>query len=290
MCREVLEDGWKLVFKFPVFLHEHLAEGLMRKLSEGNKLAPRVLTLFQDGRTCRLKRLFARNVDLPETSLGRIMVQHNVSELDLCGSNMKLSELFYNCADNCLLSLQAVNFRNINDTDFSALCKLKALRKLDLSKTSLQNCDLHLISDCLVYLEHINISETNINDPFCFGHLKKRLKTLLAYDAPVAWNDPLEFAGFSSLLKLDISRNPDNNLGYDWPSDGEKVERLLQAWQSLPKLIYLDLSGTPRIMDKALQDFLSSHPRLTFLGLCKTGVTSFGDFFPANIEVGLGCV
>ena len=290
MCYEVLEDERKLVFKYPVFLHELLAEGLLRKLSQSNKLNSRVLTLFLDCRTCRLKRMCIRNADIPETSLRKLMVQHKASELDLCGSNLTFSELFMNCIDSCLLSLQRINVSSCsvrNNLDFSVLCTLKSLRKLDVSKTSIQNANLQLIAESLPRLEHINVSETDISDPLCFGNLKTLLKTLLAYDAPVAWNDPVEFAGFASLQKLDISRNPGNKSGYDWPSDGEKVEELLQAWGSLPSLTYLDVSGTPRIMDKPLQDFLSSHPMLSFLGLCKTGLTSYGDFLPKDIEVGV---
>ena len=276
----------KLTFISPIFLHEQLAESIMKTLSCNGKLTTRTASLFSNPNTCRIRKFDLRETEIAAEVVKHLLIQHNRAlKLDLHGTSLSPSLL------DELLNLVSPTLRELNVSctayllDFSTIHPLSRLTHLDISETGITDSELSLASKHLNCLEFINISHTEISETTSFGNLKSRLKTLLAFNAPVAWENPVEFREFSSLQMLDISRNPDNMSGYDWPSHAEKLEEMLGDQNTMPDLVYLDVSGTPRILDDPLQIFLNSHPKLQFLGLCKTGLTSHAKWLPNNIEV-----
>lgn len=292
LCREDNKNVEDLGFSFPrltfispIFLHEQLAENIMKTLSCRGKLTTRIATLFSDPNTCRIRKLDLRETEVAATVIKHLLIQHRVLKLDLHGATLSSSVL------NELLNLVSSTLRelNVSDTscllDFSSIHPLRCLTHLDVSNTNISDDEVFLASQHLNCLQCLNISHTAVSKTTSFVNLKSQLKTLLAFDAPVAWRNPVEFREFTSLQMLDISRNPDNMSGYDWPSDAEKLEEMLGDKDVMPNLTYLDVSGTPRILDCPLQTFLNSHPKLHFLGLCKTGLTSHAKWLPSNIKV-----
>lgn len=275
----------KLTFISPIFLHEQLAESIMKTLSCNGKLTTRTASLFSNPNTCRIRKFDLRKTEIAAEAIKHLLTQHSALKLDLHGTTLSPSIL------DELLNLVSPTLRELNVSctacllDFSTIHPLSRLTHLDISETGITDSELSLATKHLNCLELINISHTGISLTTSFGNLKSRLKTLLAFNAPVAWENPVEFREFSSLQMLDISRNPDYMNGYDWPSHAEKLEEMLGDQNTMPNLVYLDVSGTPRILDDPLQTFLNSHPKLQFLGLCKTGMTSHAKWLPNNIEV-----
>lgn len=276
----------KLVFNSPVFLHEQLAENIMKGLTSSGQLTRRTLSLFSDSMFCRIRKFDLRWTNsINYEVLKHLLAQHKVFKIDFQGTSMPGPLVFE------LLNLVSATLRELslscttNYLYFSTLHQLSCLTHLDISNTIIQDKEFKLACRHLKCLEYVNISNTKISGTISFGNLRGQLKTLLAYNTPVAWNNPVKFRDFNSLQMLDISRNPDNMNGYDWPSHSEKVQELLRDQQAMPDLVYLDVSGTPRIFDDSLQLFLNSHPKLQFLGLCKTGLTSHAKWLPSNIQV-----
>ena len=294
LCQEVLQgDDFafrRLAFKWPVFLYEHLAESILTRLASTGKLSSRILTLFLDRGTCRLRKICIANSDVLEMlPVLKVLLEHHlVSDLDLRGSKIQFSELCGSITSHLIFSLQRLNLSNVRKQKLnsSVLCQLKSLRHLDISRRGVNDKDLYNISECLPQIESLNISCTDVTDVNSLGNLKNSLKVLQVYNSPVAWKDRMRFAEFTSLLQLDISINPDKMRYYDLLGDAENVEALLETSGVLPNLIDLDISGTPGVMYSALQVFQDSHPQLRFLGLCKTGLTSHVDFLSKDMTVG----
>ena len=275
----------KLRFISPIFLHEQLAESIMKTLSCNRKLTTRTASLFSNPNTCRIRKFDLRETEIAVKVIIHLLTQHRVLKLDLHGTTLSPSVL------DKLLNLVSPSLKELNVSctayllDFSTIRPLSRLTHLDISETGITDHELLLASQHLNCLEFINISHTEISATTSFSNLRNQLKTLLAFDAPVAWKNPVEFREFRTLQMLDISRNPDNMSGYDWPVHAEKLEDMLGDQNTMPDLVYLDVSGTPRILDDPFQTFLDSHPKLQFLGLCKTGLTSHAKWLPNNIEV-----
>ena len=292
LCREYVDDieycGFpcpRLRFISPIFLHEQLAESIMKGLSCNGKLTTRTASLFSDPKSCRIRKFDLRETNIDYDVVRYLFTQHKVLKLDLHGTAMPSSLL------DELLNMVSLTLRELNLSytahvlDFCTVRPLSCLTHLDIIDTAVTDDEMSRAAQHLNCLEYVNISNTAISETISFGNLRGQLKTLLAYNAPVAWNNPVEFREFKSLQILDISRNPDNMRDYDWPSHAEKVEEMLGDQHTMPELVYLDVSGTPRIMDDPLQTFLNSHLKLRFLGLCKTGLTSHAKWLPTNIEV-----
>jgi hypothetical protein len=275
----------KLAFKVPVFLHEQLAEAILRQLACSGRLTLKVLTLFLDTANCRLKRACIRDSNIREIGLRLLLMHHTITDLDLRKTGIFFSDLVVSSLEGyeCTSHLRRLNICQArNGLEPTAICSFKNLIFLDISKNRIDDSDLKIICDSLTRLEELDISCTAICDAESFGTSKQRLKSLKAYNCPVAWNNPTDFAQFIALKHLDISRIPQ---GYNRPEDVEKLETLLKNEEALKDLEVLDISGTPRVMDGPLEVFLLTHPKLTFLGLCKTGLTSYVEFIPEDIEV-----
>ena len=276
----------KYAFKFPVLLHEQLADSIIRNLACSKKLNSKTATLFIDPSVCRIRKLCIKNADVDEAILKLILSNHKISEVDLSGASMVISTSVFALLGRTSSNLRTLNLSNaIHILDFSALWPLTSLTHLDISNSAVDDTDLSLISQHLIYLQTVNISNTKVIKCGSFGDLKDKLKVLLAYNSQVAWANPTDFKDFVSLQKLDISRNPESMSGYDWPMHAERLEVMLQDPQTMKDLVYLDVSGSPRTLGKSLQVFLSSHPHLKFLGLCKTGRTCYSEFIPSELKV-----
>ncbi|XP_031551354.1 protein zyg-11 homolog B-like isoform X2 [Actinia tenebrosa] len=275
----------KLAFKVPVFLHERLAEAIVRQLASTNRLTLKVLTLFLDKTTCRLKRACIQDSNIREIGLRLLLMHHTITDLDLRRTEITFSLNVISSLEGyeCTSFLKRLNISSAkNGLESSAVCSFKNLIFLDISKNSITDADLKVICDSLKKLEELNISCNPICEVESFGTARQRLKSLKAYNCPVAWNNPIDFAQFKNLRHLDISRKPTRHM---LPGDdAEKLEMLLSQRDALKDLEVLDISGTQRVMDRPLEVFLSGHPKLTFLGLCKTG-SSYADFLPKDIEI-----
>lgn len=291
LCYEVQEPVGnlnKLAFKIPLFLHEQLAESILRQLACSGRLTLKILTLFLDRATCRLRKASIQDSDIREIGIRLLLMHHTINDLDLRKTNIAFTELVVSSLKGyeCINHLRRLIISQAKSgLEPAAICAFKNLVYLDISKNRIDDSDLKKICNSLSNLEELNISCTAISDADSFGSLKTKLKCLKAYNCPVAWNNPTDFAQFTELRHLDISRNPGMPQGYDWPRDAEKLEMLLQDTEALKELHVLDISGTPRVMDYPLEVFISSHPKLTFLGLCKTGLTSYAQFLPKDVEV-----
>ena len=283
LCHEVVNDVQdicevsfqKLSFISPIFLHEQLAENIVKCLSCNGKLTNRTASLFINPRTCRIRKFYLRKCQVDGTMLKLLFSKHRVVRLDLNGTKMLSSSLLFELLNGMALTVRELNLSHTSFfLDFSVVWPLKHLTHLDVSNTPINDKAMFDASQNLYHLEHINISNTTISDVTSFGNLRGQLKTLLAYNAPVTWTEPAEFKNFTSIQKLDISRNTDDVSGYDWPAEAMKLEEMLTDQEMMPDLVYFDVSGIPMIKEAALHSFLCFHPKLQFLGLCKTGLTS----------------
>ena len=256
----------KLSFISPLFLHEHLADNIMRCLSRDGNLTDRTASLFVDPRRCRIRHFYLRKCQLSFSMLKLLLGKHTVEKLDLSGTKTFSSSLFYQLLNGMSSTVRELN---LNCTpfalDFAAMKPLNRLTHLDVSHcTAIDDHVMSVAAQNMDCLQHINISNTAIRHVSSFGNLRGRLKTLIAFNTPVAWTRPAEFKDFTSLQKLDISRSSDNDFHHDGTNE---FDEMLTNQCMMPNLVSLDVSGVSTITAGALQSFLSSHPNLEFLGL-----------------------
>lgn len=282
LAKELGSSCPKVAFNSPIFLHEQLAEGIMKSLSCNGNLNTRTAWLFSNLNTCRIRKLDLCKSEISHEVIKHLLMQHKVLKLDLQGTNLPVWVL-----DEVLeltsMTLQELNVSHTDCVlDFAMASKLSHLTHLDIRNTIINDDNLLSASQYLNCLEFINISQTAICETISFGTLRSQLKTLLAFDAPVAWNNPVEFRAFTSMRVLDISRNMNSAFGYV-----KKLEEMFLHKDLMPELAYLDVSGTSRISDHALQTFLFSHTNLQFLGLFDggSGSASLANWLPTNIEI-----
>ncbi|KAJ7383824.1 regulation of ligase [Desmophyllum pertusum] len=151
---------------------------------------------------------------------------------------MMSSSLLYELLNGMSSTVRELNLSHTSFVlDFSAILPLKCLTHLDISNTPVDDKAMCVAWQYLDCLECINVSNTNISETVSFGNLRRRLKTLLAYNAPVAWVNPVEFSNFGCLQKLDISRNPDNMPSDAWYHNAKSLENMLADPQILPCLV-----------------------------------------------------
>lgn len=264
----------KLSFISPLFLPEQLADNIVRCLSVNGKLTDRTASLFVDPRSCRIRKFFLRKCQLSFTMLKLLLGKHKVVKLDLSGTNTFSSSVLFQLLNGMSSTVRELNLSRTSFVlDFSSMKPLNCLTHLDVSHCTPINDHLMSVTaenvDCL---QHINISNTAIRHVSSFGKLRGQLKTLIAFNTPVAWTEPAEFKDFTSLQKLDISRTFGNDLFQDWTSESLKYDKMLTDQCMMPDLVYLDVSGITTVTAGALESFLCSHPKLQFLGLCLTSL------------------
>ena len=259
----------KLSFISPLFLHEHLADNVMRCLSRDGNLTDRTASLFVDPHRCRIKHFNLRKCQLSFPVLKLLAGKHKVEKLDLSGTKTFSSFLFFPLLNGMSSTVRELNLSCTSFVlDFAAMKPLSCLTHLDVSHCTPINDHLMSVAaqnmDCL---QHINISNTAIRHVSSFGKLRGQLKTLIAFNTSIARTKPAEFKDFALLQKLDISRSFHSNLRYDGT-----IDEMLTDQCMMPNLVSLDVSGVSTVTADALQSFLFSHPKLQFLGLCFTSL------------------
>ena len=259
----------KLSFISPLFLHKHLADNIMRCLCRDGNLTDRTASLFVDSRRCRIRSFNLRKCQLSFSVLKLLLGKHKVEKLDLSGTKTFSSSLFFQLLNEMSLTVRELNLSCTSFVlDFADMKPLNCLTHLDVSHcTAIDDQLMSVAAQNMDCLQHINISNTAIRHVSSFGNLRGRLKTLVAFNTPVAWTKPAEFKDFTSLQKLDISRSSDNDFHHDGTNESVKFDEMLTDQCMMPNLVSLDVSGVSTITAGALQSFLSSHPNLEFLGL-----------------------
>ena len=203
----------KLSFISPLFLHEHLADNIMRCLSRDGNLTDRTASLFVDPRRCRIRHFYLRKCQLSFSMLKLFLGKHTVEKLDLSGTKTFSSSLFYQLLNGMSSTVRELNLSCTPFAlDFADMKPLNCLTHLDVSHcTAIDDRVMSVAAQNVDCLQHINISNTAIRHVSSFGNLRGRLKTLIAFNTPVAWTRPAEFKDFTSLQKLDISRSLNND-------------------------------------------------------------------------------
>ena len=216
---------------------------------------------------------------------------HRIVKLDLSGATV--SSLLLELLSEMSSTVRELNLSNTSFyiQDFSTVQSLKCLTHLDINNTPADDRAMLIASQHLNCLECVNISNTVISETASFGNLRGQLKVLLAYNTPLSWRNPIEFRNFGSLQKLDISRDPENVLtDMSWSSDAINLQDLFTDQEMMPNLVHLDVSGFLDVKEcnESLQSFLSYHPKLQFLGLFKTELSSHAlmKSISSCIEVG----
>lgn len=295
LCHEDVVDTCgcpfeRLTFNSPLLLHEQLTENIIKILSCNRKLTTMTASLFINPKTCRIRKFYLKKCRVDSTILKLLFSKHRVIKLDLRGTTMISSSLLFELLNGMSSTVRELNLSHTSFVlDFSTVWPLKNLTHLDISNTPVDDKAMSMASQCLDCLECVNISNTEICETVSFGNLRGQLKILLAYNAPIAWKNPIEFKNFVSLQKLDISRNEDRRSYSVWFSDAAKLQKMLAEQEMMPDLMYLDISGARNLMECVgqLQSFLSCHPKLQFLGLCMTELSSHAVIksLPSCIEV-----
>ena len=260
----------KLSFISPLFLHKHLADNIMRCLCRDGNLTDRTASLFVDSRRCRIRSFNLRKCQLSFSVLKLLLGKHRVEKLDLTETKMFSSSLFFLLLNGMSSTVRELNLSCTSFVlDFAAMKPLSCLTHLDVSHcTPINDHLMSVAAQNMDRLQHINVSNTAIRHVSSFGKLRGQLKTLIAFNTPVAWTKPAEFKDFTLLQKLDISRSSDNDWHHDGTIESIKFDEMLTDQCMMPNLVSLDISGVSAVTADALQSFLSSHPKLEFLGLC----------------------
>ena len=268
----------KLIFHTPLLLHEQLAENIIKSLSCNGKLTTRTASLFINPKTCRIRKFYLEKCKVDGRILKLLFSNHRVLKLDLHGTIVMSSSLLFELLNGMSSTVRELNLSHTSFVlDFTSVWQLKCLTHLDISNTPVGDKAMSLASQCLDCLECVNVSNTEISETASFGNLRGQLKILLAYNAPVAWKNPVEFRNFVSLQKLDISRGPVDTASFDvWFRADAKLREMLAVQQIMPDLVYLDISGTLNgaECEEHLKSFLSCHPKLQFLGLFSSELSS----------------
>lgn len=280
-----------LSFKSALVLHEQLAENVIELLSYSGKLTTRTASLFIDPKTCRIRKFYLRKCQVDSRVLKLLFSVHRIAKLDLSGATVMSSSLLLELLNEMSSTVRELNLSNtlFNILDFSTVQSLKCLTHLDISNTPVDDRAMFTASQHLNCLQCVNISGTEIKETASFGNLRGQLRVLLAYNTPLSQRNSIEFTTFRSLQKLDISRDPTIMMSYQlsWPSDSMNLQYMFTDQEMMPALVYLDVSGFCDVKecDKSLQSFLSYHPKLQFLGLFKTGLSSHAIGISSCIEV-----
>lgn len=269
-----------LSFRSPLFLHEQLTENIINILSNTGKLTTRTASLFTDPKTCRIRKFYLRKCQVDARILKLLFSVHRMVKLDFSGTTMMSSSLLFELLNESSSAIRELNLSNTSLNcilDFSTVHSLKCLTHLDISNTPLDDRAMFMASQHLDCLECINISNTRISETASFGNLRGQLKVLLAYNTPLSGRNPDKFRNFGSLQKLDISRDLESMVSnMSRPSDAINLQELFADQEMMPDLLYLDVSGFRNVIkcNESLQPLLCYHPKLQFLGLFKTELSS----------------
>ncbi|XP_063962659.1 protein zyg-11 homolog B-like isoform X1 [Lytechinus pictus] len=255
-------------------LHRDLAEQLLRTLSEARQLKDYTLSLFANQNLVSIRKACLRYATLTSRGL-RALSGHQLTELDAAGvRNVNVNDIIGALGEWTRRNLRSLNVSNCTFMNNSKFCivislpQLRLLRHLNVSYTEFgNNLGLEWVAEGLTHLESLDISGTLVYNIAPLTRLKQ-LKSLSMFHTRVAEKDiPSTVAQLPELRHLDISQDM-----HPVPDSAHEtgVNVLLNADDSVPNLISLDISGRDNIRDEALWHFVSRRPRLKFLGLTQT--------------------
>ncbi|XP_015380158.1 PREDICTED: protein zyg-11 homolog B-like [Diuraphis noxia] len=260
-----------------VYLPMEVSEMLLTKLSVRNKLNDEILSLFSH------KNVYLRNVILPKTknltTKGlRTLKKHKIKKLKVYGLDCTVNELVGSLGEwttQHLESLCVSNSSFISDSYDLKFCvavslsKLKNLCSLDVSNTEFSTNNLIAVVEDLPHLESLDISNTKVDTLLPLGKKKNQLKKLSVYNLKEATMHLIAFSplkGMTSLTHLDLSSEKYSHPFENFSCDTPWLQFLTDPnW--LPNLVSLDISGSDNVGPRIMQDFLTTHKKLKFLGL-----------------------
>ncbi|KAG8297034.1 regulation of ligase activity protein [Homalodisca vitripennis] len=185
-------SGVKLVFKDnEVFLHTEIAEQLLTALCTKRKLNDITITLF-DVRSSRLRRVCITDAsDLTLCGL-KVLKAHKITELETQGLKVTVNDLISCLGEWTLQNLRSLNVAHSAFADgpkycvVVALSKLQALQTLNVSNTDFNRHGLEIVASDLPQLEHLDISNTRVDDITPLKKCRNRLKSLAMYNLKVS--------------------------------------------------------------------------------------------------------
>lgn len=246
------------VLRFPfsdAYLHQELAERLLRELGRRRQLTDEVMTLF-DTRCTHLRTvalLHARRL----TPAGlRSLRGHKIAELSADGlAPATVTDLVGCLGDWTVRNLRSLDVTRCTFVDGGkhavtvSLSKLKALRRLNVAWTEFNQAGLEMVADDLPLLEHVDVSCSKVSDVSPLRKCRGRLKSLSMYNLDLSHGEALTemLAQLSNLTHLDISCDvPPDHLSTLQGADQAtkfRVNEFLQRTAILPHLAHLDISG-----------------------------------------------
>ncbi|XP_025424633.1 protein zyg-11 homolog B-like [Sipha flava] len=260
-----------------VYLPMEISEILLTNLSIRNKLNDEILSLFSH------KNVYLRNVVLPKTkhltTKGlRTLKKHKIKKLKVHGLDCTVNELIGSLGEWTTQNLESLSVSNSSFISNSyevkfcvvvSLSKLKNLRSLDVSNTEFNTKNLSAIVEDLPLLEILDISNTKVDTLLPLEKKKNQLRKLSVYNLKettmnVIAFSPLKF--MTSLTHLDLSSEKQAHPFETFSCDTPWLQFLTDPnW--LPNLVSLDISGSDNVGPRIMQDFLTNHKKLRFLGL-----------------------
>jgi len=279
----IKEGDSRLQFKEEeVFFHTELSEQLLVRLCEKKKMDDMTMSLF-DGETTRLRHVRLKDASKLTVRGLRTLKGHRILELEAIGlSKATVTDLVSCLGEWSLHNLRLLNVSNSTFMDTNKFCvvvalaKLKNLQVLNVSNTEFNKTSLEVVVEDLQLLDTLDLSNTKVTDISPLRRCRSRLRSLSLYGcklpASATENTISVLTELTELVHLDISDDKEENAPFDMLAPGARfrVSSLLSQPSCLPKLQALDLSGKEDIIVPSLHTFLSSHPRLVFLGLVLT--------------------
>ena len=257
-----------------VKLHRDLAEQLLRTLSEKRQLKDSTLSLFANQNLVSIRKACLRGATLSSRGL-RALSGHQLVELDAAGvRNVNVNDIIGALGEWTRRNLRSLNVSNCTFMNNSKFCivislpQLRLLRHLNVSYTEFgNNLGLEWVAEGLQHLESLDISGTIV---YNIGPLTKltNLKSLSMFQTRVAEKDiPLTVSHLPELRHLDISQDlhPVQDNAHE-----AGINVLLNSDDMVPNLVSLDISGRDNILEDTLRHFVTSRPRLKFIGLTLT--------------------
>ncbi|XP_048586884.1 protein zer-1 homolog isoform X2 [Nematostella vectensis] len=291
-----------------VFLPEDVCEAFISKRLKSGDCTDNFLSSFSNPQTSRIVRVNLKGASITDRGLQLISCQP-IRELNISRC-LEVTQHGIKHICQCKNTLKCLNIGQcIRIMDFCDVAKLNNLRFLDLSKTLIEQYDFEIVSEGLQQLQVLNLAETVITDLGPVKNMRHLTSLDLSNCRDIKSIAPLEILNgnlrqlilynclgledfkksidtivqLDSLQHLDLSKDGrDFGMDVEPPYiDGEMLHSLSQ----LPKLVFLDISGTAVFEKEDLKVFGPPHPRLHFLGLCLTEVCYYPNI-PANVVTG----
>ncbi|XP_066589972.1 protein zyg-11 homolog B-like [Prorops nasuta] len=267
-----------LSFKNPdAFLPAEISEQLLTSLCENKTLSDLTITLF-NSKSTRLRHVNLKDASALSTKGLKILKQHKIVNLVVNGLKITVNDLIGCLGDWSLQNLRSLSVAKGSFMDCSRYCvvvalsKLRSLHTLNVSGTEFNRHGLEIVVEDLPLLENLDISCTKVDDITPLKKCKDRLKTLTMYNLKIGENENFisVLLELNQIRNLDISDEKYTHAFEMFAPTKPKIADFLKAVETMPYLIYLDLSGKDEIDAKDLKEFIKAHTHLRFLGLVYT--------------------